>query len=339
MMFNIRPLLKAFLDTPYAKIEDDEHIYVRCPFCGDSRKHLDKPHCGIWIKNGQPLIYHCWICDESGVVNTNFLQSMNIYDQAMINSLGIYNHSVMKGYQANVTFAPKLDGRNVLIPSIQDNDNSRKKLSYMQSRLGINFTYRSLEALRIIFSLEDFLSLNNLSINPKYKKARYFINRDYIGFLSTTKDMITFRNIDPKGKFRYIKYSVFENNPLELQSYVLPNNLDVFQDEIDLRLAEGTFDILGVFFHIMDRKLDNQIYAAICGSGYRKVIKYFLDKGFITNMNIHIYSDADKSIEFYDKLISDLRPWVRSFHIYYNGKSKDTGVPKQYIEEYESVII
>ena len=86
MMFNIRPLLKALLDTPYAKIEDDEHIYVRCPFCGDSRKHLDKPHCGIWIKNGQPLIYHCWICDESGVVNTNFLQSMNIYDQAMINS-------------------------------------------------------------------------------------------------------------------------------------------------------------------------------------------------------------------------------------------------------------
>ena len=57
-------VIDRLLDTAYAKKVDAEHIVVRCPICGDSKKHHDGAHCNIWFRDDQPLIYHCWIiCD------------------------------------------------------------------------------------------------------------------------------------------------------------------------------------------------------------------------------------------------------------------------------------
>ena len=73
---DLNDVIDKLLDTPYACRKGDEYVYVRCPICGDSVKHRDKPHCNIWIKPLQPLIYHCWICEESGIVDREFLESM-----------------------------------------------------------------------------------------------------------------------------------------------------------------------------------------------------------------------------------------------------------------------
>lgn len=332
----IKPIIEALLNTPYAKVNDPEHLYVRCPLCGDSMKHQDGAHCGIWIRPGQPLIYHCWICDESGIVNTSFMESLGITNGSVLNDLNLLNRAGMKGAKLQSTFHMRTKDWNPSIPVIQDTKNNQEKLEYMRSRLGIPFTYKSLEGLRIIFSLDDFLKLNHLRIHPKYQKSRFFLNRDYVGFLSTTKDMITFRNIRD-SKYRYIKYPVFENNPLEMQSYTLPSQVNMLEPSVDLHLAEGTFDILGVFFHIQHANLKNQIYSSVCGSAYKKTIQYFLRKGFLTNLNIHIYSDRDKDLDFYRNIYYDYAEWFRSFHVYYNMKSKDTGVTKDEIEEVESV--
>ena len=333
--FSLDEMKETLLLTPYAKVVDSEHINIRCPICGDSQKHKDGAHCGIWIKEGQPLIYHCWICEDSGIVDTNFMNLLDIDNNELMNQVNLYNKASMK--RKDNSFKIYKEDRIYNFPQISDTENHRAKLGYMIDRLGVPFTYETIEALRIVFSLEDYLTLNKVRWNPKYKKSMYYLNRDYIGFVSTTKDLVNLRCIQADPKIRYIKYPLYENQVGSEQMYVIPTMADMFNPEIDLHLAEGPFDILGVLFHVRKANIRNQIYAAIGGSGYQKAIRYFLRKGFLTNMNLWIYSDSDKSIHFYDRLIKRYRSWLKSIHIIYNTYKgeKDFGVPKSRIKPKE----
>ena len=83
--------------------------------------------------------------------------------------------------------------------------------------------------------------------------------------------------------------------------------------------------------------MKDNIYCAVCGSAYPKVLQYWLKKGFLSNLIVNIYSDSDKDIYFYKKLIDEYSIWVKEFHVFYNriydskGKS-DYGVPKEMID-------
>jgi hypothetical protein len=339
MALTLRPIVDALLRTPYAKPYKDEYVYVKCPLCGDSTKHHDKPHCSIWIKPGQPLIYHCWICDESGIVTANFLEQLGIRDLGLYNQVSQYNRGSMNGIKRTSKF--KLAGKELdfAIPKIQDNESSQKKLAYIRSRLGINFTLQSLEALRVVFKLTDYIFLNNVGINEDFKKQMYYLNKDCIGFVSSTKDMVNLRNITPDPKIRYIKYPLYQGQVIQDQMYMIPTGADIYAKSVDLHIAEGPFDILGIFFHVKKCDCNNQLYAAVGGSGYVRAIQAILRKGFNTNMNVWIYSDKDKPIQFYHKLIMDYRPWVNSIHILYNSceGEKDFGVTKDRIIVTESI--
>ena len=335
-------VLKALLATPHAHTLKDEYVYVRCPMCGDSLKHPDKCHCSIWVRPAMPLIYHCWICEESGVVGSNFLQSMGILDLGVSNTLAQYNKATMKGKKIT-SFSMMRKDYKLLIPSIQDTELNRRKLEYMQKRIGKKFTYKSMEYLRIIFSIKDFLKVNELKVNSKFMKNIYYLDRDYIGFLSSTRDVITMRSIDPNSKYRYVKYFVFEDQENPEQMYAIPNRIDPMSDTVTINISEGTFDTLGVFFNVKKGELDNQIYVSVCGSAYKKVLQNFLKKGFLNNLVVNIYSDSDKGPEFYNKLMDEYSPWVKEFHIFYNtikdakGKS-DFGVPEDEILVKEFVL-
>lgn len=334
---DLNNIIDKLLDTPYASRKGDEYVYVRCPICGDSVKHKDKPHCNIWIKPLQPLIYHCWICEESGIVNREFLELLGINDIDIANKVSQYNKAASRTERGK-KFVGSGKGRDVYIPKIRDNENSRMKLEYMRGRLGLPFKYDTLEALRIIFSINDFLNVNNLPVNNKFSKIIYFLERDYIGFLSCTKDVITFRAVSPDAKIRYVKYFIYENQVINNQMYTIPiKGVDIFSKNMNLNICEGTFDALGVFFHVHNANLKNNIYCAVCGSAYPKVLQYWLKKGFLTNLIVNIYSDSDKDISFYKKLIDEYSIWVKEFHIFYNtiydSKGKfDYGVPNKLIE-------
>ena len=334
-MIDISSAIDSLLSTPYAKRVGEEYIYVRCPFCGDSVKHLDKPHCSIWVRSDQPLIYHCWICESSGIVNNQFLQDLNISSLPVLNTIAMYNRSFKSGTRTTKFILPGQE-KNIQIPEIQDNSLNRIKLDYMRKRLGIKFTYKSLEYLRVIFSIKDFMDLNGLRPTSK---AIYYLENEYVGFLTMNKNLIIFRSIKEDPKIRYMKYSVFNNLPLGEQCYTIPMRANVLAPEVDMHIAEGPFDILGIFFNVMDRKTENQIYVSIGGSGYRQVIRSFLKRGFITNLNIHIYSDLDKSRWFYNKIF-EMKQWFNSIHLYYNRMNgeKDFGVPRERIQLKEVVI-
>ena len=344
-MEDINNIVQALLATPYAKRYKDEYIYVRCPLCGDSIKHLDKPHCSIWIAPGQPLIYHCWICEESGVVNHNFLKDMEINDANMYSALARYNKASSSNGKGASKFISPAKASEINIPKIGDRKYELEKVEYIKNRMGINYSKESLEYLRCITSIYNFLDLNNIPVNHQWSKSIDWIERDYIGFLTSSRTTIIFRNIRENAKMRYIKYPVFNKEFLGESFYSIPTAVNPLSESIDLHIAEGVMDIHGVFFHVNKAKMDNSIYVAVGGSGYKRVLRYFLNKGFLTNLNVHIYSDTDKPVRWYDQL-NDLRIWFKDMNIYYNryedvfkhekGEDmvhiKDFGVRKEFIK-------
>ena len=317
-MNDINDITQMLLSTPYAKTYKDEYIYVRCPLCGDSIKHLDKPHCSIWIKPGQPLIYHCWICEESGVVNHNFLKDLGINDAGMYSKVGRYNKSnTSSSSSKQYKFINPSRAAELKIPAIGDESYEIEKVNYLKNRMGIDYTKESLEYLRCITSLKKFLALNEIKVHPIWAKSVYYIERDYVGFLTSSRTTIIFRNIRENPKMRYIKYPIFQGIDLGESFYTIPTAVEPLAKEIDLHIAEGVMDIHGVFFHVCNANMENSIYVAVGGSGYKRVLRYFLNKGFLTNLNVHIYSDADKPIEWYNQL-DDMRIWFNDLDIYYN---------------------
>ena len=337
-MSNIDYIIGELLDTPCARMQNEEYLYVRCPLCGDSQKHLDKPHCSIWIKDGQPLIYHCWICESSGIVNSAFLQDLNLNSVELINKVYDYNRISKRNGKPSQYVTPSVT-KDLLIPEIQINEITQRKIDYISRRIGVNFTAKSLEYLRVITSLKDFLSLNKLPINPKWKKSFYYLENSYIGFLTMDKMSIVFRSIEEDPVLRYIKYPIFNGLQLGETSYVIPMRVDIMSPSINLNISEGIFDILSVFFSIMKGNLKNNIYVAVTGSGYRRVIKYFLRKGFVCNLNINIYSDNDKDLKWYSNILRD-KYWFNDINIYYNGMKgeKDFGVPSDKIIVQKAVV-
>jgi hypothetical protein len=337
-MEEIDKVVKSLLDTPYAKVVGDEYIYIRCPICGDSQKHINHPHCSIWVKEGQPLIYHCWICEESGVVNHTFLKQVNIYDVKLYTALAKYNKSTAKALgRSTKNLLKKGEARPLDIPEIRDCH--QYKIDYVSNRLGIPFTKKSLEYLRVITSLKDFLKINSLTPNKTWAEKLDMFENHYVGFLTMDRTCIVFRALTPDMKLRYIKYDIYNYKGLGFGEgcYTIPMRVDPLAETITFNMTEGIFDILGVFFHVHKANTENTIYVAVCGSGYTRVVKNFLKKGFMTNLDINIYSDLDKQRDWYQP-ISDLSPWFHSISLYYNDTGeKDFGVPKDKIKVRKAV--
>ena len=119
----------------------------------------------------------------------------------------------------------------------------------------------------------------------------------------------------------------------------MPNKIDPFNSDIKtINIAEGVFDILGVYYHLMNGYDYNMVYAAINGSGYLNVIKYILEQGLLCDVNINIFSDADRAPDYYNKMISNLRPFVNNIRLFYNSIGKDYGVKKYEIKLKEILI-
>lgn len=77
-------ILKVFdelQNTYLGKRLDDYKVVVKCPICGEGGKQRNHGHCYVGlIDNHPPLVYHCFINECSGVVNSDFLRNIGIDD-------------------------------------------------------------------------------------------------------------------------------------------------------------------------------------------------------------------------------------------------------------------
>lgn len=326
---SIQNVIQLLEETPYARWEDKEHLMVRCPICGDSKKHHDGAHCSIWVRNNEPLVYHCWICEDAGLVDRQFLVDKEIGDIDSTMQLEQFNRANSRR-SASTKRTKNGQVQNVEVPVIKEHH--MNKVEYLRNRLGINFKLDQLEALRVVTSIKDFLEINKIEVNKKYEWCLEQLERDYVGFLSRSKNFIIFRSINPNSKFRYINYKVFEHIVDAEKFYTIPSQPDIMDNDVTLHITEGIFDILSVAMNMGEKRKGTHIYSAVCGSGFPRVLEFFLRKGFIGNLTVNIYSDTDKKPGFYNNLLY-LKGWYKDIKIIYNSYpgEKDFGVPSDKI--------
>lgn len=325
-------LRNNILSLPSAKIVNETQIVMRCPICGDSKKDPNKARFNIKlnINDDEPIIFHCFNCEEAGFLTPSILRTMRINDLQLNSGLITYNNKTMG--LVNKTLGIKNNDFNFVIPNPTDNLSTKSKLKYIQNRLGIKFSIQELIDLRTVFHLGQFLKENDIQTLTVSKEKAKFLHDNYVGFLTTKNEFINFRDTTEKYK-RWDKYSIYKNLDNTRKFYTLPNDIDLLTSKkITLNIAEGVFDILGIYYHLYNKEQKNMIYTAVCGSGYISVLKYFIKMGVFGNIVINIFSDKDKVPSFYIELQEELKYWVDEINLFYNELDKDFGVTKDKIK-------
>lgn len=328
---------------PVCKVNNGETQYtVRCPYCGDS-SNPSHGHLSIKINkdDNSEMLYRCFKCDSSGLLGVNLLEDLGLsFDSDMRSELKRFNRNIVtksNGYSTGFN--------NYILPiSVEDNRSNRMKLDYFNHRLGLALSYDDVCKDKIILDFNQFLDLNGIDrIQSLDDRSFHTIQKYYLGFLSKNNNLLTFRNITNIGR-RYMKVKLDYSNVNPDTFYVVPKTTDIlYTNPIRINIAEGTFDILSVKYNLREDYDNEEYYVAICGSSYASTIRCLIMSGLNTGINIHIYSDNDKSDSFYVRNIINnpsIIPWIDSISIHRNmyPGEKDFGIPRDRINDKSMVL-
>ena len=333
--------LQHYLESLFPIVRGEAPQFkTRCIFCGDSKKDPNKMRLGIKVDVNnpeEPVLYHCFNndCGRSGVLTNHMLKTIAGAQQIKV-SVDSINKSVMSSSgNTKINRYKNTKVINVKLPELYPKD--LEKARYLFSRIGRIIDPKDFAGLKIVWSLRDFIALNNLKEKSEYA---WMLDKDYIGFLSVNNDFITFRDITGKHKMRYVKYNVFGFYDNSGSFYSIPARIDLLTSEdIHIHVAEGPMDILSILYNLEDNERKNRIYlSSNDGEFYTPLLHYF-EKGFVgRNIHIDIYKDNDTDIEKLLELRKKLKIYttdISNIRIYYNGyeDEKDFGVPKSKIQK------
>ena len=149
------------------------------------------------------------------------------------------------------------------------------------------------------------------------------------------------RNLTPGKVYesidkRYVNYNIFNKINNSQRYYVIPTNIDLLDTRpIKIYIAEGPFDILSVFYNLRNRDKTNCIYAAIGGKAYLNIIKYFIQRQGLVNIELHICPDGDIGKDVLYGIKDYLRLFSIPIFVHRNiyPEQKDFGVSLNKIRE------
>ena len=336
----------AFIDSLYGRGEyirqvNDIQYRTRCPFCGDSKSNLNTGHLYIKINpdDNYPMVYHCFKCEESGVVDDNLLLALNIGDINLKSNITTLNKTSDRIKGQKFLTDDEVINFNYKLPEVKDYN----KIKYIEDRLGCNLSIEDIEKFKIITSLRDFLIYNNIKEITMENYICHNIEKNYVGFLSFGGAYILFRDITNTQQYRWIKYPTTNDSRGCKLFYSISNSIDVFtKDNININLSEGVLDILSAYKNL-NYNNSNDLDIAICGKQYLYVLNTLNSMGFIgSNVNLNIFSDNDEifnnknnnptNIKYFKKLLHKNKYLYNSTNIYYNLIDKDIGVSKDKIK-------
>lgn len=285
-------------------------VIIRCPWCGDSKDprsaHL---YIGPNKKRGRVISYYCFLCGRGGTINPQFFRDINCYDVGLIDRVLNYNHETAIKYGSGKKIdyeykKPNINNSNE--ENIEFNYNfeqSFKKLAYINNRLGLNLSFEDLDQLKIILNLEHYIRSNHIRGISRKKNVLDELTNKHIGFLSVDNTYVVMRSIvdpselDPSIQTRYTNYQLYPNRHIAHTFYVIPCQIDINR-EVHVHIAEGCFDILGIYFHgDKSKRTGNELFAACSGrTFYLDVLKYL---AVIPNIptcacTVDLYLDKEK---------------------------------------------
>lgn len=319
---------------PWCRPAGANHVLTRCYYCKDS-KTPSHGHFYILVPpdgSDLPSYFYCQKCHTTGVVTSQRLLDWGVYNSTVAIDITQHNSRVLSLPQNR-----KFKGNDIYRVNntiISEDDLTKFKLGYINSRLGTTLSIQDCIDNKIVFNLNDLVKENNLSLT-RDKRIVDALDSDFIGFLSYDNAFLNMRNLQIHNNLhqsinkRYVNYNVFDKFDNTHRVYIIPNVLNLADpNPIEIHMAEGPFDILSIKYNLV-RSNYNKIYGAILGSGYKGFIRFIMTSLKTPNIIIHIY--ADKDIDRYD--IVDLAEFLNAFkipiylhrNIYRN--EKDFGVP------------
>lgn len=316
------------------KNEAGAQFSIRCVYCGDSKKSSQSTHFGILLnvdRDDVPLYYNCFRCGESGVLSSKVLKDIGIYDYEVGAGTSSYNKFTSRTSDHGSYGNSKNKKSRLIMPLADFNmKNAFEKKTYLEGRLGVQFTFEECQKLKIVFSLGDLIRKNNISKVTVGDHKALDLDEHYLGFLTEGNDRIIFRQALPGAKYkRYEKYMIYQGATGE-KFYAIPTEVDLLgPDDINIHIGEGALDALGIYKHYYKPEdLKNNIFIGTSGSDMKKVVEYFITEGFIGNVNYYIYRDAEVPSAKYKKSLKDFLPWMQHLYVIHNTLPKgDFGVP------------
>lgn len=323
-------------------VSGGREINCNCPICGESdtirRSTRKGGHFYISIPtNDEPMFYNCKraVCQASGILTHKKLIEWSLpINQDISIELTQYNSSIMK-----LSKNYKYKDREVYIlnNNIIDSGLSKIKLQYINSRLGLDLTYKDLVDNKITLNLNDIFTVNYIQEYTRHPNIIQELNDNFLGFISNDNAFINCNRLVDEGKvyknidYKYVKYNIFGKVDNSSSFYTIPTNIDISKP-INLRVAEGPYDILSVKYNLVKNDF-NEIYVAVQGSNYLGCIKWYLLNIATPFINIHIYLDNDVPDSYINYMKYEFSSLVYNVYIHRNLIGKDMGVKKSKIKE------
>lgn len=290
-----------------------KNIVVRCPWCEISK---EKKEYNLWISTEAP-IFKCFSggCGHHGLLK-KFLSRINGKD----NISDFVNEEI----QSKIQYQKKIDtntiknyDKNIILPPLNE-DFYLEKSIYIKRRLKYyNIPLSFINGL--VFDIEKFIKMNDIKVSDKVKNIFPFLNSNFVGFLSNHKNILMMRNIDSASSFKHFKIDIQKNNFLD---YYQLNGLSKNSNEIVA--SEGIFDILTEhIFDTINIKQNIRLYAAGFSTSYNELFKSLSFNNQIFRMKVHILSDRDISLKFYEKIKKANNHLIEGMNVYYNKTGKD----------------
>lgn len=308
-----------------------KQIICQCklPGCNDIKQHL---YIGRFDSIDEPVYYNCFKCHQSGVIGKDFFNNygLDIDSDLQQEILKSNKGSTYRSYNKGKQLIYNLQNKYISQSSL-----SEVKLKYINFRLGTSLTYEDCMKLKIVLNLGDLLSSNNIKTITRHQNIVTQLNNSFIGFLSRSNSSLNMRNL-MSGKVyesidkKYVNYNIFENKP-DNDYYIIPSSVDIDQ-HVKIYIAEGAFDILGVYFNVIEDKT-NSLFIAGKGKAYFDSLEYILITYGIMDCEVHYFVDKDVSDNSIYDIINFMKPFWIDFFIHRNGymNEKDYGVPKNKI--------
>lgn len=298
-----------------------KELRIRCPYCGDSK--ADKSHAHLYVQMKPPFQFYCQKCTTKGVLCSETLRDMQIYNSDVVVSLVNLSKNNKADFENNTFRRAKK-----LINHPASTELSYRTLNYFNRRFNRNFTELDLiEKYKAVMDPIIFLAENNIYV----ENGQYDFN-NAIGFISSDGSHVVFRDISCMQQKRYYNLSLVPDDCFSTSKiYNIKSILDSTKLNTTLIIAEGIFDIIGIELFLKDNNMidaDSQyIFSAACGKGYNSVISNYIHKGFF-NLECKIFSDSDVDLNFYRNLKNSSVYIKRSrLEVFYNTLSKDYGIP------------
>lgn len=318
---NIIHALENNLDVFYRV--SDVRYRIRCPFCGDSQNDYRKAHMYLLCDHNPntPILYYCFKgnCGARGKVDKDFLDRLHIKVDGIDEfSNKVYNKiSNIQKVKIDIVTGKPIPGS--------------KQIRYIEDRLGKGLTIEDYDRFKIVWDINGLIPYisNQRVINtlPSNQKS--------ISFLSEDKSCLLTRMFEETEFDRWKKTKLYPNENRIF--YTIKSEIDLFSDdEIVVNVAEGVFDIIGVYKHFPSK---NSIYIACLASDYECGLQFAIHKGFIgKNIRVNIYMDDNIDETLLKKRLKRFRWIIGSIYLYRNMKAKDFGCKFENIEMVEHQI-